>query len=295
MIKQIIKGLITIVVCILFYACSWIPRDDHPSITYGSGNVVSEYRQVDDFRNLSLSVSGEVFIQQTDSEWLVVEADDNVIREIITTVEEDMLKIGFSPAITNLRPSKPLKFFISVITLNSIQVSGSEDVSIESLTVDQLHLDLRGSGDVHLDEINSPTFSLVHSGSGLLTTDSVRGQRIEILSNGSGGILWDSLFADSLTVQIYGSGDVQIAGEIIQQEGKLTGSGALLNGELCTQDSTVELSGSGDATIWATDSLDVRVFGSGRVGFYGSPTIQVRSSDLKMIKPLGERWRCEHD
>ena len=47
------------------------------------------------------------------------------------------------------------------------------------------------------------------------------------------------------------------------------------------------IGGSGKATVWATESLDARVTGSGTVNYYGDPKVNVSGSGSGRVKRLG--------
>src|SRR4030095_14010684 len=60
----------------------------------GSGIARQESRQVHDFSEMSLSGSGEVFIEQTGKESLTIEADDNLLPYLETEVQGGALTLG---------------------------------------------------------------------------------------------------------------------------------------------------------------------------------------------------------
>lgn len=56
------------------------------AVVRGSGNVVTEQRQVSGFNCIDLSGSGKLIIAQGSSEGLTIEAEDNIIGRIETSV-----------------------------------------------------------------------------------------------------------------------------------------------------------------------------------------------------------------
>ncbi len=66
------------------------------STVSGSGNVVTETRQVSGFNRIDLAGSGEVTIQQGDAESLTIEADDNVLPRLTSEVSNSTLKLDRS-------------------------------------------------------------------------------------------------------------------------------------------------------------------------------------------------------
>ena len=61
----------------------------------GSGKVVSESRQVSGFEKLDLALDGEVILTQGEAEMLTIEAQENLLRYIVTEVRGGTLWIGY--------------------------------------------------------------------------------------------------------------------------------------------------------------------------------------------------------
>src|SRR3990170_5909134 len=61
----------------------------------GSGNVVTEERDVSDFHKIHLSGIGNLIITQGEEESLTIEADDNIMPLISADVSGERLTISF--------------------------------------------------------------------------------------------------------------------------------------------------------------------------------------------------------
>ena len=72
----------------------------------GSGDLVTESRQVSDFDRVALSGSGQVVITQGAEEGLSVEADDNLMQYVRTEVSGRTLELGLDAPGTIVRPSR---------------------------------------------------------------------------------------------------------------------------------------------------------------------------------------------
>ena len=64
------------------------------SVTTGSGNVVSESRNVSGFTKIDLSGAGEVTIDQNGTEALTIEAEDNLMSKVTSEVGDGTLRLG---------------------------------------------------------------------------------------------------------------------------------------------------------------------------------------------------------
>ena len=61
----------------------------------GSGNVITESREVSGFNGVSHTGIGRVTITQGDTESLTIQADDNLMEYITSEVKNDTLELGF--------------------------------------------------------------------------------------------------------------------------------------------------------------------------------------------------------
>ena len=81
-----------------------------------------------------------------------------------------------------------------------------------------------------------------------------------------------ALDAANVDVSVSGSGDVVIGGKADAVSTSIAGSGDVKAGKLAVRQAKVSIAGSGDATLWAKDSLDVKIVGSGTRGRIASST-----------------------
>jgi hypothetical protein len=205
------------------------------TVIEGSGNVVTETREVRGFDSVALSGIGEVVLTQGETEGLTVRADDNLMEYIDTEVRGGTLYIGLTRAATmvTIRPSEPYLFEVAFSELSGLSLSGSGSLEVTPLTTGFLDLSLSGSG----------------------------------------GISVGGLVTERLQASISGSGELNIEGEARAQSVSVSGSGGYRAQDLVTRDASVSLSGSGVVVLHATDHLDVEIAGSGTVRYVGDPEI----------------------
>lgn len=216
----------------------------------GSGNIITEAREVAGVTAVALEGVGNLVVRQTGSEALRVTADDNILEYVRTEVRADgTLVIDLDPRAPSVvvRPSATPVFELDVMELDGVAVSGSGSVSADTLRAAEMSLAVSGSGDIRMG----------------------------------------ALIAGNLAVAISGSGDVVLRGEAASQSVAVSGSGRYSASELATPRAEVSVSGSGDVTIWAAAALDVRISGSGSVGYYGDPSVTSNISGTGRIRQLG--------
>ncbi len=217
----------------------------------GSGNVVTEERNVNDFDSVAMSGFGRVIVTQGDEESLTVETDDNLMQYIETRVSGGTLELGFTDDAERkiLDPSDSIIFRLSVIDLTALDISGAAAIEIQKLEADRLDMVLSGAGDVRID----------------------------------------SLTATDLVVTVSGAGDVELTGQVETQEIALRGLGNYDASDLESQDATVRIGGAGSATVWAHDTLDIEIGGAGNVEYYGDPDVTQDISGAGSITSRGDK------
>jgi predicted small secreted protein len=229
-------------------ACNFKAR-----VIQGSGNVITEARQVSNFDSVDLSGSGQVIVTQNGSESLSVETDDNVMEYVKAEVEGGTLKLGLVTGTqtgVNIQSFSRLVFYVGVDNLKSLTVSGSGSVKSSRVKTDSLEAKVSGSGGIQIAD---------------LSTGEVK-------------------------ADISGSGKIDLAGNVTGQQITIGGSGNYLGGDLCGESVKVSVSGSGNGTVCATERLDADVSGSGSVNYYGQPSsINRSSSGSGKIISLGEK------
>ncbi len=256
----------------------------------GSGNVVEETRPVSGVTGVDLETIGNVIIQIGDQESLRIEAEDNLMQYFETDVRGGILRIGSTPATINLRPTKPVNFFLTVKDLERVSISGSGDIQVPDLETNEFSVDIGGSGDISMEDLNADRLEIDIGGSGDVNTARMKVSTFSVNINGSGDITLGELDTDNLSLNINGSGNLRIDdGQVRDQEININGSGNFRAEDLASENVDIKIGGSGDITVWVTESLDVRINGSGNVRYYGRPTVSSSGNGSGNITSLGDR------
>jgi hypothetical protein len=249
-------------------------------IVAGSGNVVTENREVSGFHAVTLAGIGDVILTQGQTESLSIEAEDNLIPYFEIKVEAGTLVIGIKPANigVNLQPTRPVKFYVSLPEIQAITVAGSGTLQAGDLQSADFHISLLGSGNISTGNLAAGAVNIDLAGSGDISLQAVTASSLHISILGSGNTRLASLDADSLNTTISGSGDVFLTGQVASQSLHILGSGDYSAGDLESQTADVTVSGSGSSLLSVSDRLDVNILGSGGVSYYGQPVINFDSS-----------------
>jgi len=206
----------------------------------GSGNVVSETRQVAEFNKIHLKGIGKAFLTKGDQPSVEIKTDDNIMTVIKTEVTDGKLVVSHKNY--NLRPTT-LNYFITVKDLNAVAVSGSADVTGNAKFVsDNFSADISGSGNMRL-ELEVGNLESDISGSGSMRF-SGKTDFLNASITGAGDISALDLEAKKVSLKITGSGDCEV------------NASETLN---------VKITGSGDVKYKGTPQISQKITGSGKV------------------------------
>ena len=239
--KKFYVFLPVIMVPILSLACVF-------TVLKGSGNVITESRQAIGFDRVVLNGIGTLYITQGDEESLEIEAEDNILPKIDTSVRDGTLWIEFKERNWSdiVRPTRPIKYFLSLKELTTIELSGA----------------------------------------GRVISDNIETGYLEISSSGVGDIDIDSLNAKGLEVVLSGAGNCKIAGEVTNQSIEISGAGSYKADGLKSQVASVMVSGMGNIEVWVLDALDILISGAGTVKYYGNPNLTQEVSGAGSIRSM---------
>ena len=215
----------------------------------GSGNVVQEERQVSGIRGVALTTIGDMTISLGESETLTIEAEDNLLPYLESELRSGILTIS-SRSNTNLQPTKPLRYHLTVTSLEALSVTSTGNIDAPALQAGSFTAHTSSNGSIHLA----------------------------------------GLTAGSLQAEINSDGDIIIdAGQVTSQDVTISSSGEYRAEDLQSQSASVEISSSGDATIWVTNSLTADLSSSGSINYYGRPEITQSMSSSGKLVPLGDK------
>ena len=216
----------------------------------GSGNVISETRDVSGFRALEIDYPAEVFVSQGDQELLTIEAEDNLLPGLKTEVDNGVLQIFYKAEKgKHVNPTRVVKITIVARDLKDVEFNSAGELTIEGLKTDSLEVSLSGAGSLELERVQIKGLGVDLSGAGSMTASGT---------------------ADDLDLNISGFGDFK---------------GADLHGKVAS----VNISGAGSATVWVDDDLTASISGAGSIRYYGSASVSKRISGVGDVNHVGDK------
>lgn len=173
---------------------------------HGSGQVVSEQRQVGAFTNLVVGGIGIVEVRQGATEALRVFAEDNLLPLINSHVQDGTLVLGITGCIRN---SSELRYEVTVRDLDSLTLAGAATARVEGLNSDRLSLRISGDGTITAAGA-ARELSVAIDGTGTVESRQLASVTAEVQVGGTGTVRLAA--SDRLDVQITGTGTVEYVG-----------------------------------------------------------------------------------
>lgn len=216
----------------------------------GSGNIVAETRAVSGFDAVSIEYPAQVFITQGDKESVKVEADDDFLPGLQTSVRGSRLVVSYKVQEgKRINPTEMVKITIVVKDLQQVDFASAGELFINGLKTDGLDISISGAGNIEMNDLE----------------------------------------AGSLSVNLSGAGSMQASGKADDLKVNISGFGSFDGEDLHSQSADITLSGMGSATVWVDDQLDARISGAGSVNYFGSPTVTKQIGGLGNVSKSGDK------
>lgn len=206
----------------------------------GDVQIKTEFLKAD-YREVSLAGSFDILIVPSQRDSIVIAAESNILPHILFERNGDRLIIKSTPN-TNLKTTKPVKITLYAVNIAEIDLSGSGNITADSLNYSDMTLSISGSGSI-LAGVIVENLEASIAGSG------------DIMVNGN---------SENTLFRIAGSGNVKSYG-LYQQNCKanISGSGNIYTAPGNSLDANI--AGSGSVFYKGNPSISVQVSGSGKV------------------------------
>jgi hypothetical protein len=200
--RGLVLGAATLITMVAVSAC-----DGGVFGVRGSGNVITESRDVSGFNEIALLGSGTVVVEVNGNESLTVEAEDNIMPLLKTEVHNGRLELSVESSIS---PTVEVKYTITAATLDGVSISGSGKVAATGIDAESFDVEISGSGKVE-PVGTADTLTLGISGSGRYAGEDLIASVGDVRVAGSGDAVVH--VTDDLDADVSGSGSVEYIGE----------------------------------------------------------------------------------
>lgn len=173
----------------------------------GNGKVVEEARDISGFTGILLSSGIDVYLSEGDVFEVRVEADENLLDVIETSLNGSMLEVGTDRV--NIRNAKSKKVHVTLPELSALKISSAGDCKGQTLFhCDDLELSISSAGDLSM-EVKARRIDLDISSSG----DVKLAGEAEVFSvslSSAGDLHAFDLEAGNVKVNVSSAGDARV-------------------------------------------------------------------------------------
>lgn len=222
LIKQVMLFVLSI---IIFYGCNNTVNinDDNGETIHGSGKIVSQTRTVDECSGLMIKNLGNVYLTQDDNQSILIEADDNIIDQVITREEGGVLVVGLKDGSYS---NVTLKAYISLKTIESLTINGAGNITTQnSLSCGDLYVTINGAGNIIVKGTGDYLNSLIN-GAGNITSKEFPVAKCKAYVNGAGNCT--VYVTDELDATVNGAGNIYYYGNPTTVRTSISGVGRII-------------------------------------------------------------------
>ena len=150
----------------------------------GTGNIVTEVRDIGIIDSVKLTTVGTLYIEQSDDFSLELEAEDNILPLIISDIQNGELTISKKKGF-NLTNIKGINYYLTVKDLYLISLTSSGNVECDRLETEELKLDLSSSGSIEIVVNVENLEADISSAGDVIISGETKKQNIDLSSSGN--------------------------------------------------------------------------------------------------------------
>jgi hypothetical protein len=236
-----------------------------------AGNVLKETRETGTFRKISTGGGIDVYFTQNDAYSVVVEADEDLIGNLSTAVDDENLVIKWkenplsknrvakvhvsAPALDAVNSSGGADFYADNLKCDGsfqLNISGGADADIKNLTVAK-NIDISSSGGAEVRvgiAVGGDTHAATITASGGADCSIESLQTAKCMLSASGGADMDVnvTVSKNLNVAASGGGDIKISGKVNDVNISASGGGDVNIKKLTYTTINIHTSSGGDVS-----------------------------------------------
>jgi hypothetical protein len=191
----------------------------------GSGKLVSESRVVGTFTGIQVTNFAKVVIKQDTVGSLRIESDDNIIDDVVTTLNGTTLVVGLRNGSYN---NVTINVYVSMKDIKLLESTGAAEFStVNSIQTDSLTCIITGTGSITLaGKTNYETIEI--TGSGNVHNSNLVSSFCSVTISGAGSV--EAQATMQLDAVIAGSGTIIYTGNPAVVHQSISGTGIIRQG-----------------------------------------------------------------
>jgi len=212
-------------VIFLAWGCSKNENPVSSNQITGSGKLVSESRVIGTFAGIQVTNFAKVIIKQDTVESLRIESDDNIIDDVVTSLNGATLVVGLRDGSYN---NVTVHVYVSMKDIKRLESTGAAEFStVNSIQTDSLTCKITGAGSITLaGKTNYENIEII--GSGNVHNANLVSSFCSVTISGAGSV--ETQVTRQLDVVIVGSGIIIYTGNPAVVHQSISGTGVLRQG-----------------------------------------------------------------
>lgn len=172
----------------------------------GSGNVVTENREISNFKAVDVGGIFQVEITAQKDFGIEVQADDNLLPLIKTEVEGGVLKIESEE---KFKSKNPVIIKVSAPNIEELEVSGASKVNLNDLNNEELTVDSSGASKITVSG-STANLTVDVSGASKIDAENLRSQNASVDASGASSV--NLAISGDLKVDASGASSIRYSG-----------------------------------------------------------------------------------
>jgi hypothetical protein len=254
------------------------------------GSIIRESRSVDKFSGISANGGIHVILTQSEHESLDIEAYENLLPYIETSIKGNTLVIKRKNGVY-FKSSPKITAYVSVASPDELSAAGGSSFVMDNVitsdrlvmkgaggssfqgTVDcsDLMIGISGGGNLHV-RFSCNTLTAETSGGGRLDL-SGSSDRARLRMSGGGRAVAD-IDCRTIVTKTSGGGHISLSGSADDYELSSSGGGNVKAYDFTVKNLSANMSGGGYAEITVTETLSMVAAGGGRLNYKGDAVAQ---------------------
>ncbi len=195
-------------IALLFAVAGMLACRNHFRHIRGSGNIVTEKRNVGNFTAIDAEGIISVEVKNGPEVLVEIEADDNLLPYIYTSVKNGVLEIDVRGK--NSFTDVTMRARVTAPVLNDISASGTGNITVSGTLKDkeEIEFDNSGTGNITAD-VDAPSIKAHSSGVGTITLTG-RCRDLDANVSGVGNIKAFELLSENADADVSGVGSIQV-------------------------------------------------------------------------------------
>ncbi len=175
---------------------------------HGSGNVITEKKQVDNFKGIDAGSAFEVELKNGPVASVEIQADDNLMKLVEVEVSGGVLRIHTKGSYSF--SDSHFKAFITAPEINSVKATGAANINVLDVLKNNGKISFESSGAAHIRaEVDTPEVDADASGAAdLKLAGKTRDYHAE--SSGAANIKSKELLSENAVANASGAGNIHV-------------------------------------------------------------------------------------